>query len=307
MPNNAKMVSHYPGFGLRREKQPGAARADREPPAGGPHLRIALVDGADSSEALLHDTLTVWPKRWKLDGYPRPSHTSRNACDPVFTPHVALAALGSPSHLGPALIDQLKLLWPRARVIALLEPVHAQLAWPALLAGADGCLVKPLARHDVVRMIELATRGLPAFCPDSLAAVIAEARRAHAAISPPGAGAKSPAAGTPPCKLDEREKKILACLEEGLLYKEINDRLGLSYALLRKLQRRIYAKLDADTRVEAVQHWHNLTRQLYQALRQLCQGGGTLLATPRISVFPLHGCRLMRCDAVVNGRAVGSR
>ena len=37
-------------------------------------------------------------------------------------------------------------------------------------------------------------------------------------------------------KLDSREEQVLACLEEGLLYKEITERLHIGLPLLRKLQ-----------------------------------------------------------------------
>ncbi len=51
------------------------------------------------------------------------------------------------------------------------------------------------------------------------------------------------------------EERVLSCLAEGLLYKEIVDLLGLSMSRLRKLQRRIFRKTHGRNRTEAVNRW----------------------------------------------------
>ena len=43
-----------------------------------------------------------------------------------------------------------------------------------------------------------------------------------------------------------------------MVYKEIEDRLHLSHSLVNKLSRRIFKKLDARSRAEAVNHWRDL-------------------------------------------------
>jgi DNA-binding NarL/FixJ family response regulator len=50
-----------------------------------------------------------------------------------------------------------------------------------------------------------------------------------------------------------RNQKILGCLERGLRYKEIEDRLSLSTAKLRRRVCSLYTKLAAHSRVEAMQ------------------------------------------------------
>jgi DNA-binding NarL/FixJ family response regulator len=69
------------------------------------------------------------------------------------------------------------------------------------------------------------------------------------------AGLPSRAAGACQCALNHREEELLAYLDEGLLYKEIENRLHLSHTALRKCQHRIYAKLGAQNRTEALNHW----------------------------------------------------
>jgi DNA-binding NarL/FixJ family response regulator len=52
--------------------------------------------------------------------------------------------------------------------------------------------------------------------------------------------------------LSEREQQVLDCLSQGFLYKEIAEKLGISYETVHTYIRRIYEKLQVRTRTEAV-------------------------------------------------------
>ena len=52
--------------------------------------------------------------------------------------------------------------------------------------------------------------------------------------------------------LSEREQQVLDLLSQGLMYKEIADKLGISYETVHTYIRRIYEKLQVRTRTEAV-------------------------------------------------------
>jgi DNA-binding NarL/FixJ family response regulator len=52
--------------------------------------------------------------------------------------------------------------------------------------------------------------------------------------------------------LSEREQEVLDCLSQGFLYKEIAEKLGISYETVHTYIRRIYEKLQVRTRTEAV-------------------------------------------------------
>ncbi len=52
--------------------------------------------------------------------------------------------------------------------------------------------------------------------------------------------------------LSTREQEVLDCLSQGFLYKEIADKLGISYETVHTYIRRIYEKLQVRTRTEAV-------------------------------------------------------
>jgi DNA-binding NarL/FixJ family response regulator len=52
--------------------------------------------------------------------------------------------------------------------------------------------------------------------------------------------------------LSPREREVLDCLSQGLIYKEIAEKLGISYETVHTYIRRIYEKLQVRTRTEAV-------------------------------------------------------
>ena len=52
--------------------------------------------------------------------------------------------------------------------------------------------------------------------------------------------------------LSAREQEVLDCLSHGFLYKEIGEKLGISYETVHTYIRRIYEKLQVRTRTEAV-------------------------------------------------------
>jgi DNA-binding CsgD family transcriptional regulator len=52
--------------------------------------------------------------------------------------------------------------------------------------------------------------------------------------------------------LSEREQQVLDLLAQGLIYKEIADKLNIGYETVHTYIRRIYEKLQVRTRTEAV-------------------------------------------------------
>lgn len=56
-------------------------------------------------------------------------------------------------------------------------------------------------------------------------------------------------------ELTERENEVIQHLAQGLLYKEIADRLSVSHFTVKNHVRNIYGKLHVSTRVEAVNRY----------------------------------------------------
>jgi len=100
----------------------------------------------------------------------------------------------------------------------------------AVALGALGVLRKdadPEEIHDAIRHVERGETYFPAFVARML---IDQARR----------------------KLTDREIEVLALLVDGAQNKEIAGQLDISVYTVRDVVRRVYRKLDVQTRVEAV-------------------------------------------------------
>ena len=63
---------------------------------------------------------------------------------------------------------------------------------------------------------------------------------------------KAPSSGGDLAELSEREQQVLDLLAQGLIYKEIAEKLSIGYETVHTYIRRIYEKLQVRTRTEAV-------------------------------------------------------
>lgn len=110
----------------------------------------------------------------------------------------------------------------------------------ALKAGANGYILKSSTPDEILAAVrELSAGGSP------MSAHVARRVVAHLR---PGAN-KSDLTNA---NLSEREQQVLALLAEGLLYKEIGDRLGITTGTIKQHIHRIYDKMHVQNRTEAV-------------------------------------------------------
>ncbi len=241
-------------------------------------LRCALVDHDAGTRATAGEMVQQRRVGWTLVVYtpPERGHScprtlptqgfglkTQDSIRP-YPPDVVLIALRGSGLSGLGCVRRLKALVPGLPVVVISERCDGAAIGQCCMAGADGCLTKPIAPEDLAWAVSEAAQGVRVLCGRAQGGAIeyirhiAEARPARTAASPLALalGAKSPPTGAGSCRLNAREELILACLEEGLLYKEITDRLHISYSLMRKLQRRIFKKLHAANGAEAIQRWH---------------------------------------------------
>lgn len=114
--------------------------------------------------------------------------------------------------------------------------------------------------HVVGYLIALGTRGvaLRAGTPEDLAAVMASALKGeqrvvaglHSALA--GAVRPRPLEEQPSELLSSREREVLACLAQGLSNREIAATLSVTLATVKSHLVRVYAKLEASNRNEAL-------------------------------------------------------
>ena len=109
----------------------------------------------------------------------------------------------------------------------------------ALAAGASGYLLKRAPRAEILDAVREVLRG-------------GSPMTTHIARKVVQSFQKSGVSQQPTENLSAREQEVLDFLSQGFLYKEIAEKMGISYETVHTYIRRIYEKLQVRTRTEAV-------------------------------------------------------
>jgi RNA polymerase sigma factor (sigma-70 family) len=109
----------------------------------------------------------------------------------------------------------------------------------ALAAGANGYMLKRTSSKELLEAIREVHRG-------GSPMTMHIARKVVQSFQQTAATAQTTE------NLSDREQQVLDLLSKGLMYKEIADKLAISYETVHTYIRRIYEKLQVRTRTEAV-------------------------------------------------------
>lgn len=155
-------------------------------------------------------------------------------------PEVVIMDINLPGASGIECVRELSMRFPSTQFLMYTMHDDDQRVFDALKSGANGYLLKSAKPLEILTAIrDLLTGGSP------MSATIA--RRVVAQLRP-----TKPTEGLADANLSEREQEILQLLAEGLLYKEISMRIGISEAAIKQHIHRMYAKLHVQNRTEAV-------------------------------------------------------
>lgn len=113
----------------------------------------------------------------------------------------------------------------------------------ALKAGANGYILKSATPDQILEAVRGLAQGGSPMSAHVARRVVQQFRpmhdRSHVAAS----------------ELSEREHSVLELLAQGLLYKEIADRLGIAVGTVKQHIHRVYEKLHVQNRTEAVNRY----------------------------------------------------
>ncbi|MBK7752436.1 MAG: response regulator transcription factor [Flavobacteriales bacterium] len=158
-------------------------------------------------------------------------------------PDVVIMDINLPGQSG---IDCVRQMSQRCRSTQfLMYTVHDDdhRVFEALKAGANGYILKSSTPDQILEAVrELSTGGSP------MSAHVA--RRVVTHIRP----AKQELSNGSEL-LSTRDNEVLALLAEGLLYKEISERLGITVGTIKQHIHRIYDKMHVQNRTEAVNRY----------------------------------------------------
>ena len=158
---------------------------------------------------------------------------------PKDRPEVVLMDINLPGINGVECVRRLKPLLPQTQVVMLTVYEDTENIFNALAAGAAGYLLKRTKSAELLEALREVHRGGSPMTTHIARKVTQSFQRAGPSSQPTE-------------NLSEREQEVLDCLSQGFLYKEIADKLGISYETVHTYVRRIYEKLQVRTRTEAV-------------------------------------------------------
>jgi DNA-binding NarL/FixJ family response regulator len=160
---------------------------------------------------------------------------------PQVRPEVVLMDINLPGMNGVECVRQLKAAFPQIQVMMLTVYEDTDNIFEALAAGANGYLLKRTPTPELLTAIKEVQSGGSPMTMHIARKVVQSFQRAPAAAANPN-----------PENLSEREQQVLDLLSQGLMYKEIAEKLAISYETVHTYIRRIYEKLQVRTRTEAV-------------------------------------------------------
>ncbi len=158
---------------------------------------------------------------------------------PPAPPDVVLMDINLPGMNGVECVRQLKQRAPKTLVVMLTAYEDTENIFNALAAGASGYLLKRTKSAELLDAIrEVIGGGSP--------------MTTHIARKVVQSFLKTGPSSVPTENLSPREQEVLDYLAQGFLYKEIAEKIGISYETVHTYVRRIYEKLQVRTRTEAV-------------------------------------------------------
>jgi DNA-binding NarL/FixJ family response regulator len=161
---------------------------------------------------------------------------------PKIKPDVVLMDINLPGINGVECVRQLKKLLPQIQVMMLTVYEDTENIFNALAAGANGYMLKRTPAKELIEAIREVQRGGSPMTTHIARKVVQSFQKTGVAAAAAGELAE----------LSVREQQVLDLLAQGLIYKEIGEKLGISYETVHTYIRRIYEKLQVRTRTEAV-------------------------------------------------------
>jgi DNA-binding NarL/FixJ family response regulator len=158
-------------------------------------------------------------------------------------PAIIISDIGLPGLSGIAGIPLIKEELPDAELLMLSVYTDAERVFEAICAGAVGYLIKSTPLEQLKQhLLQVAAGGSP-MSPGIARHVIRSFQRPAVAAPLVGPGGE---------RLSPREHEVVKGIEDGLSYKLIADRMGISVDTVRNFIRIIYRKLHVNSKGEVM-------------------------------------------------------
>jgi DNA-binding NarL/FixJ family response regulator len=149
---------------------------------------------------------------------------------------IVLTDIGLPGKSGIEAIPEIKKRFPDVAVIILSVYIDSDRIFKALCAGAVGYLQKDTAMEEILECIHVISKGGAVMSP-----IIA--RKVVDYFAPKRSFSEL---------LTAKEQQVITAMVEGLSYKMIGVRLGISLETVRQHIKNIYRKLQVNSKTEVI-------------------------------------------------------
>jgi RNA polymerase sigma factor (sigma-70 family) len=200
-------------------------------------ITVSIVEDSDKFRTTLARVLDRAEGFRCLSNYPNAEDAIKAL--PQDKPEVVLMDINLPGMNGVECVRQLKQLMPALQVMMLTVYEDTENIFNALAAGATGYMLKRTPQPQLLEAIREVHRGGSPMTTHIARKVVLSFQQSAASVQATE-------------NLSPREQEVLDCLAQGFLYKEIAEKLGISYETVHTYIRRIYEKLQVRTRTEAV-------------------------------------------------------
>jgi DNA-binding NarL/FixJ family response regulator len=208
-------------------------------------ISVSIVDDDAGLRASLIRLINGTPGFRCVSEHPTAEHAWKEV--PKVNPEVVLMDINLPGLNGVECVRRLKPLLPSAQIIMLTVYNQTEHIFEALAAGATGYLLKNAKPEELLIAIRDVHEGNSPI-NSSIARKIVQSFQ------------KTARPGIETTALSPRELEVLDLLAKGYLYKEIAEKIGISFATVRTHVRHIYEKLHVRSRTEAVAKHLSQTR-----------------------------------------------
>jgi DNA-binding NarL/FixJ family response regulator len=161
----------------------------------------------------------------------------------ALDPDVVLMDVQMPGEDGLTATRHLVAEGIRSRILVLTTFDLDQYVYEALSAGASGFLLKDMSGEEICSAVRQAARGAEALLAPAVTRRLVERFAKAGSRSRPHPGL---------ARLTERERDVLRLMAAGLANHEIATRLFIGETTVKTHVARIFTKLDARDRVQAV-------------------------------------------------------
>lgn len=205
-------------------------------------IRVLLVDDSALVRRGVRSVITAHSQHGAIQVVGEAANAAEAMSEVLrLKPDVVLLDLRLPDGSGIDICRRIHSEVPETRVLVLTSFVDDNLVYNAVIAGAHGYLMKEVDPPALLEAITKAASGQSILTPDITQRVMKMLRSGTAGKD--GSNDLS--------SLSQQERRVLACVAEGLTNKQTGERLNLSENTVKNYLINVFEKLQVKRRSQA--------------------------------------------------------